>query len=190
MKLLIDSLTLLIDSLSRRHNIETENGFVLVTVLLLMTILSLSAFVAVEQSQFSYKTNNARIAQIRAKQISEDARLTAIAKLDALLEGSELKIENLTSVKSLDNLKTQGLKRLSSMTQNRERADVYLKEFPAQLLKNGVSLSQNMAYSGLGMGLGTQGSFSAHYELRAKGISTNKGREVVFWTASDYRFVP
>ena len=37
------------------HN--KSKGFVLVLVMLLMTILSLSAFIAVEQSQFSYKSD-------------------------------------------------------------------------------------------------------------------------------------
>jgi hypothetical protein len=40
------------------------------------------------------------------------------------------------------------------------------------------------------MGLGNQESFAAHYELRAKGIAHDKGSDVTFWTASDYRFTP
>tara|TARA_R110001592_G_scaffold66678_1_gene204835 strand:+ start:10911 stop:11474 length:564 start_codon:yes stop_codon:yes gene_type:complete len=170
------------------HN--KSKGFVLVLVMLLMTILSLSAFIAVEQSQFSYKSNNGRITQIKARQISEDARLDAIKKLDTLLKDNELKMENLTSTEPLDRLKTQGFKQLFNISHTNSKAEVYLKELPTQLLRSGVPLSQNIAYSGLGLGLGSHGSFSARYELLAKGIANDKGREVTFWTASDYRFTP
>lgn len=157
---------------------KRNQGFILIMVLLLLTILSLSAFVAVEQSQFSYKANHTRLAKLKARQISEDGRLMAINKLTTLLKENKL------------DTNTNGLKIFTSFSQDASRAEVYLKELPVQVLKTGMSLNQNMAYSGLGMGLGNHGSFSTRYELSAKGVVKNKGRDVIFWTASDYQFVP
>ncbi|MFT6031416.1 MAG: type II secretory pathway pseudopilin PulG [Oleiphilaceae bacterium] len=174
---------------------KKEKGFVLILVMLLITILSLLAFVSMEQSQLSYKSNNARLAQIKARQISEDARLMAINKLESLLQNNNLKINVPTSDMSLSDkpsksIKSGGLQHFFSVSHKHTRADVYIKELPNQQFKNGVSLSQNMAYSGLGLGLGSYGSFSARYELRSKGVSSDNGYDVVFWTASDYRFIP
>jgi hypothetical protein len=174
---------------------KKDKGFVLILVMLLMMILSLSAFVAVEQSQLSYKSNNARLAQIKARQISEDGRLIAINKLESLLRDNKLKIDDLASDKPisdslLESLKMEGFEHFLSTSKKNSSADIYIKELPNQQLKNGVSLSQNMAYSGLGKGLGNHGSFSSRYELRSKGVSNDKGHDVVFWTASDYRFMP
>ena len=61
------------------------SGFVLVTILLLLSILSVSALIAVEQSQLSYKINHARIAQMQARQIAEDGRLLGLKRLESLL---------------------------------------------------------------------------------------------------------
>ena len=181
-----DEMTLLkCTAINKKHQ-----GFVLIMVMLLLSILSLSAFVDIEKSQFSYKVNHARLAKIKARQISEDARLRAITKLDALLRANEIKIGNTDSVSSSDETENESLKRFTRMNQNNLKAEVYYKALPTQVLKNGVSLSQNMAYSSIGMGIGSQGSFSTYYELRAKGVSKNNGHDVFFWTASDYRFTP
>ncbi len=169
---------------------KREKGFVLVMVMLLMTILSLSAFVAIEQSQLSYKTNNGRVAQTRARQNSDSARLNSLNQLETLLKNTSVNLEQNAATKSLGKLKTSGFSLLASQNLNHGKAEVYYKALPIQVLKNGASMSQAMAYSGLGAGLGSHGTFSTHYELRAKGISSVKGQDVVFWTASDYRFIP
>lgn len=169
---------------------QKEAGFILIMVMLLLTILSLSAFVAVEQSQFSYKVNHTRVSKMKARNISEDARLSALNKLVSLIQNNDLTIENSQINKALDRYKKEGIRHFLSVNHKSERAEVYVKQLPVQALKNGVSLVQNMAYSALGMGLGNQESFAARYELRAKGIAHDKGSDVTFWTASDYRFTP
>jgi hypothetical protein len=169
---------------------QKSKGFILIIVMLLLTILSLSAFVAVEQSQFSYKANHARISKIKARQLSEDARLSGLHKLLTLLKNNEFNLVNDLATTSSGRYKKEGLKHFLALKNNNARADVFLRKLPAQVLKNGVSLTQNMAYSGLGAGLGRSGSFSTRFELRAKGLTRDKGREVTFWTASDYRFMP
>tara|TARA_R110002167_G_scaffold293739_4_gene498381 strand:- start:272 stop:829 length:558 start_codon:yes stop_codon:yes gene_type:complete len=176
----------------QRHvtNYKSNKGFILIMVLLLLTTLSLSAFVAVEQSQFSYKVNHARVSKLKARQISDDARLAAINKLVFMLKNDDLKIGDGSIKKSLSRYKKDGLWHFLSLNQNDKSADVYVKKLPTQTLKNGVSLLQSMAYSSMGLGLGNQGSFSVRYEVRAKGIAQDKGSEVTFWTASDYRFTP
>lgn len=168
---------------------KNDRGFILIMVMLLLTTLSLSAFVAVEQSQFSYKVNHARVSKIKARNISEDARLSAVNRLVSLIQNNDLNIGNNQINNLLDRYKKEGISHFISVNHNSERAEVYVKPLPVQAI-NGVSLVQHMAYSALGMGLGNQESFAAHYEIRAKGIAQDKGSEVTFWTASDYRFTP
>lgn len=168
---------------------KKDRGFILIMVMLLLTILSLSAFVAIEQSQFSYKVNHARVSKMKARNISEDARLSGLNSLVSLIQNNDLNIDNSQINKALDRYKKEGISHFLSVNHNSERADVYIKQLPVQAIK-GVSLVQNMAYSALGIGLGNQESFTARYEIRAKGIAQDKGSEVTFWTASDYRFTP
>jgi len=169
---------------------EKGRGFILIMVMLLLTILSLSAFVAIEQSQFSYQVHHARVSKMKARNISDDARLSALNRLVSLIQNNDLNIGNRQINKALDRHKKEGISHFLSVNHNSERAEVYVKQLPVQALKNGVSLVQNMAYSSLGMGLGNHESFAARYEIRAKGIAQDKGSEVTFWTASDYRFTP
>lgn len=173
---------------------KNSTGFILITVMLLLTILSLSAYVAIEQSQFSYKVNNARTSKVKARQVSEDVRLIALNKLITMLKNNELKLGSDSSNKTLSRYKKTGLELFLSLNRNytdqAARAEVYVKKLPAQTIKQGVSLVQNMAYSGLGMGLGRYSSFAARYELRAKGVARNNERDVEFWTASDIRLMP
>lgn len=166
------------------------SGFVLVTILLLLSILSVSALIAVEQSQLSYKINHARIAQMQARQIAEDGRLLGLKRLESLLADQKHNTHKHYAKPAFDRLKKNGLKHLLSVKEPYAQADIFLQALPTKILTNGVSLSQNMAYSGLGNGLGSQGSYSMHYELRAHGRARNKDNYVDVWTASDFMFIP
>ena len=177
-------------SASNVLDFQRSSGFVLVTILLLLSILSVSALVAVEQSQLSYKINHARVAQMKARQISEEARLLGLKKLNFLLADKKLNTHQQYANSVTDRIKKDSLKHFISVKEVDAEADVYLQTLPTQLLKNGVSLSQNMAYSGLGSGLGSQGSYVTNYELRAQGKALDQGHAVEVWTASDFRFVP
>lgn len=200
---------------------QKYKGFVLITVMLLLTILSLSGFVAFEISQFNYKTNQARFTQMHARHISEEARLLAKDELESLLlntsngritdsnalnesKGSERSKGSANLIMSMDDLEKtlqikssessrfekQGLEPFLEISKVNSSATVYIQAFPAQMIKNGTELSQHMTYSREGQGLGGRGSFSKNYELRAKGVTRHKGNDVIFWSASDYRFIP
>lgn len=171
-------------------SLKRASGFVLVTILLLLSILSVSALVAVEQSQLSYKINHARIAQMKARQISEDGRLFGLKQLKILLGDKTHDFHQVYAHPPIDRLKRNGLKHLLSLKEADAEVDVYLQTLPTEMLKNGVSLSQNMNYSGLGSGLGSHGSYSTNYELRARGKALDQGYSVDVWTASDFRFFP
>lgn len=172
--------------LSRAKN----SGFVLVTVLLLLSILSVSALIAVEQSHLSYKINHARIAHMQARQISEDGRLLGLKRLKSLLADTKQNTHMHYAKPVFDRVKKDGLKHFLSVKEPSAQVEVSLQALPTKLLKNGVSLSQHMAYSGLGNGLGSQGSYSMHYELRAHGRALDKNNYVDVWTASDFMFIP
>ncbi len=169
---------------------NTQAGFVLMSILLLLSILSVSAFVAVEQSQLSYKINHARVAQMKARQISEDGRLAGLQQLEFLLADKNQTIHQQYSNQVADRFKNDGLKHLLSLNDGNAKAEVFLQALATKMLKNGTSLAQNMGYSGVGSGLGSLGSFSTHYELRAQGVVLDKGNDVEVWTASDFRFIP
>lgn len=194
---------------------QKYKGFVLITVMLLLTILSLSGFVAFEISQFTYKTNQARFTQMHARHISEEARLLAKDELESLLlnklnepitdsnalndsKGSANLIMSMDDLEKTLQIKSpeasrfekQGLEPFLEISKVNSSAIVYIQAFPTQMIKNGTELSQHMAYSREGQGLGGRGSFSKNYELRAKGVTRHKGNDVIFWSASDYRFIP
>lgn len=168
----------------------SPNGFVLVTVMLFLTVLSMSAFVAVEQSQFSYKVNSARIAKIKARAASEQARLTSLSRLEKLLESEEINTIKIEPLSSTEKYNMTGLRLLLTRNEQDARAEVYVKELPIQIINNGVSLSQHSGYLGLGSGMGSFGSFARHFEVLSKGLVNEKGRDLSVWTASDYRYVP
>jgi len=184
--------------------ILAERGFILITVLLLLGILSLSAYLAIERSQFSLKTNHNRMAHLQARHNAEQSRLIALPILHALLleqEKSALAAQGVTISASPSLFNTPGataqnrfqkaaLFPLLSINQAELKGEVFVQALPSQLNTQGVSLMQHMGYQGPGQGLGTAGSFSRFYELRAKGSVDSRGTELNYWSASDYRFVP
>ena len=183
-----------------------ENGFILITVLLLLSILSLSAYLAVERSQFSLKTNHNRQAHFQAQHYAEESRLLALPILHALLT-EQLTKQNNTALagQGVTLNSTQGLLNTSTTQSRLQKAalipllnirqadlqgEVFVQALPSRLNTQGVSLTQHMAYQGPGQGLGGAGSFANFFELRAKGIVASRGTELTYWSASDYRFVP
>lgn len=181
-----------------------ERGFILITVLLLLGILSLSAYLAIERSQFSLKTNHNRMAHLQARHNAEESRLIALPLLHALLleqDKPSLIVQGVTMSTSLNLFNTSGttaqtrlqkaaLFPLLSINHAELKGEVFVQALPSQLNTQGVSLTQHMAYQGAGQGLGTVRSFSKFYELRAKGSVDSRGTELSYWSASDYRFVP
>jgi hypothetical protein len=183
---------------------QSDGGFILVTVLLLLSILSLSAYLAIERSQFSLKTNHNRIAHLQARHNAEESRLIALPILHALLldrDKSALAAPGVTINASPNLLNAPGanaqtrlqkaaLFPLLSIKQAELKGELFVQALPSQLNTQGVSLTQHMAYQGAGQGLGAAGSFSKFYELRSKGSMNYRGAELSYWSASDYRFVP
>lgn len=173
-----------------RVTYRPQAGFILVSILLLLGILSLSAWVAVEQSQFSYKINDARSAQIRARQYSEEGRLAGLKKLQKMLADTPQDIDAQYSDLPIDRIKKDGLQAFLSTQSAHAHAEIFLRTLPAAVIKSGTSLSQNMAYAGLGSGVGRYGSMSRYYELRAKGTVQARESDIAVWTASDIRIMP
>lgn len=185
------------------HN--QHQGFVLITAILLLSVLTLSGFMAFELSQFSYKTNHARLAQIKARHSSEDARLIAVEKLESILrnQASDLN-ESINVLSSRDELiamkatilseseryQKDGLIPFLEIVGDGTKSSVYIQEFPVEVVSSGAGLAQHMAYAGDGLGLGGSLSFAKYYEIRAKGVARLKDKELAFWSASDFRFVP
>jgi type II secretory pathway pseudopilin PulG len=186
------------------NTVRLQRGFILITVLLLLGILSLSAYLAIERSQFSLKTNHNRQIYMQAQHHAEESRLTALPLLQAMLKSPQNSLPKIPGVQY--DAVTDILSPQSFQTQNRsqkialipflkvERApikgEVSLLPLPAQLNTGGVALNQHMAYQGVGQGLGAAGSVLRFFEVRARGIVDIRGTEVSYWTASDYRFVP
>lgn len=184
------------------HSLDTARGIVLVTVLLLLSILSMSAYLAVERSQFSIRTNSNRLALLQAQYNAEESRRMALPILhDQLAEqqrhtktvsGVQLHT-NVTKLPMSANANRQekaSLVPLLRIQQSELQGAVYIMALPVSLNTQGVSLAQHRAYEGAGQGLGSEASFSKYFELRAKGIAQSRGKEVSYWNASDYRYVP
>lgn len=175
---------------------QHQQGFILVAALLLLSILSFSALLAMERSQFSLKVNKSRLAHIEARHHAETARLKAVALLEASL--AEQNNQNLPVLINVVNqarnqssrFDKEGLPLFVTFNQADLRAEVFVQPLPTRLSTQGVSLTENMAYQGLGKGLGQQGSFSKFYEVRAKGLTRDRQGSLAYWSASDYRFVP
>lgn len=168
---------------------KSASGFVLITVLLLLSILSVTAFVAVEQSQLTFKVNHARVAQVKARQVSENGRLKGVEELQFLLNNKYQNKQHFFTHNTIDRMRSDGLKHFLHLSNGDTEANIFLQTLPSRALKEGVSLSQHMAYAGVGSGLGSQGSFSSHYEIRSQGRAMDKGHYVDVWTASDFMFI-
>ena len=170
--------------------IKTGSGFILITVLLLLSILSMTAFLAVERSQFSLRTNSNRLAYLEAKHHAEESRRMALPLLDAQLREQPLDLQALPGVQlhtNVSRLSTAAntnrrykasLSPLLSIRQAELQGEVFVLALPGQLNTQGVSLVQHRAYQGAGQGLGTAASFSRYFELRAKGIAQAEGVEI------------
>lgn len=188
---------------------SADQGFILITVLLLLSILSLSAYLAIERSQFSIKANHNRLSHLQARHYAEESRRLAVPLLQALVfeqdppavmtKGMTLHalpslLNPLSSVATTagtqQRIQKNALLPFLSIRQTTLNGEVFVQALPSQLNTQGVSLVQHMAYQGPGQGLGSKGSFSKLYELRAKGLVLSRGTELSYWSASDYRFVP
>lgn len=182
-----------------------QQGFILITVMLLLGLISLSAKLAFDLSQLAYQSNHARWAQIEARHQSENARLEAVELLEAMLlhqayssrEGlnTQLDVVDLvarTSTASSEKERYQkdGLLPFVQSTTQHGRSEVFIQAFPSQVMTAGTGLAQHMSYEREGLGVGNKASFSRSYELRSKGSAFLKGHELAFWTASDFRFIP
>lgn len=158
-----------------------EKGFVLITVILLTTILSVGAFIAFEQSQLGYRVQTSRLAYQKAIMDSENKRMDAvktIARLIDELPNNSDKYVNLSEWKELED----------EQKQNRS-THTYLKLHPPKLSNEGSSLIQNRAYSGLGAGAAQSRGIVRYAEVKAKGVAEIQGRAVEAWTAADIRLV-
>ncbi len=187
-----------------KRNPRSASGFILVTVLLLLAILSFSAFIAMERSQFSLKIMQSRQASSQALHRSEQVRYRALPMLEALLSAQDTVSQHekgqqpgkpallvpATQTAQQGSLRQQHGDLLLAIDLPELKGEVYVRALPAQINTHGVAIAQHMAYQGAGKGLGSSESFSKLYELRARGVSLSRGEEVSYWTASDYRFIP
>lgn len=182
--------------------VNAEQGFILITVLLLVSILSMSAYLAMERSQLSLRTNQSRLAYHQAKYNAEESRRMALPIIQAQLIEQTIKpqamsgiqlntnVSKLISTANPNRLNKASLIPFMSVQQADIQGEVFILALPGRLNTQGVSVVQHRAYQGPGQGLGSAASFSRFFELRAKGIAHSRGKEVSYWNASDYRFVP
>jgi len=175
---------------TRFENTRREKGAVLVMSLLILTVLTMLAVMAMDGSRFAYKMSVNRIFYDEAFNHSESARKASAQAVRQLVLTGELSPDILSLSLSADiNEDTETEKLVYKNGQI--SGDIYISKGVTLANRSGAAIAQFQGYSGAGQGLGAKGSIIKMVEVRSAGRVIGRGLDNLrVWTASDYRIVP
>ena len=182
---------------------KNQNGFVLITGLILLIIIAIAAIASMEMSNLDYRMATNSAFKAHSFQASETGRIAAgdavnqfiyerswsevathpgisiISGFSPLAENAAS--ENLFNATTL--IKDMNFTVAGTTTIESVDADIYVVRAPSAAAAAGGGLQQLAGYRGAGKGAAASGS-AIYFELRAKGAG-NGGAETT--TASEYR---
>ncbi len=183
--------------------IQHQEGFVLVTGLILLVVIAVAAISGMRSSNLDYKMASNTAFKDQSFQASETGRIAAGDAINQYMDErawdnvttniglsytstlnplkQNANTENLFDTKSL--VKDMDFKIDKGTKVSKVESEVYITRVPGVHSVAGMGTQQFSGYDGAGKGLGASGS-AIYFELRSRGKG-NGGAETV--TASEYR---